>query len=139
MRSRTRALLDDSPQPAPRPARLRAAAAVQDICFGNGTSGPFPLSWKHITPGTESVTVNGLPQLRGLDYTLDADNGAVTFTRSLPARSAAAVTYEPDPTQAQRNDTRRTIPLSVDLLRGEHGYFSFNALGKQGAGHRAAT
>ncbi len=105
---------------------------VQDLCFGNGTPGPFALSWKHITSGTESVTVNGLPQLRGLDYTLDADNGAVTFARPLPARSVAAVTYAPDPIQAQRNDTGRTIPLSVDLLRGEHGYFSFNALGKQG-------
>ncbi len=109
-----------------------AAAPVQDICFGNGTPGPFPLSWKHVLAGTESVTVNGLPQMRGLDYTLDADNGAITFTRDLPARSAAAITYEPDPAQAQRNDTGRTIPLSVDLLRGEHGYFSFNALGKQG-------
>jgi hypothetical protein len=112
---------------------LGAAPPVQDLCFGNGTPGPFALSWKHITPGTESVTVNGLPQLRGLDYTLDADNGAITFTRDLPARSAAAVTYEPDPVQAQRNDSGRTIPLSVDLLRGQHGYFSFNALGKQGA------
>ena len=105
---------------------------VQDLCLGNGTPGPYLLSWKHITPATESVTVNGLPQLRGLDYTLDADNGAVTFARALPARSVAAVTYAPDPTQAQRNDTARTLPLSLDLLRGEHGYFSFNALGKQG-------
>lgn len=109
-----------------------AAPPVQDICFGNGTPGPFSLSWKHLTPGTESVSVNGLPQLRGLDYTLDADNGVVTFARALPARSVAAVTYEPDPAQAQRSDNGRTIPLSVDLLRGEHGYFSFNALGKQG-------
>ena len=105
---------------------------VQDLCMGNGTTGPFILSWKHITLGTESVTINGLPQLRGLDYTLDSDNGAVTFASALPARSIAAVSYAPDPVQAQRNDSGRTIPLSVDLLRGEHGYFSFNALGKPG-------
>ena len=109
-----------------------AVPPAQDICLGNGTPGPFPLSWKHILPGTESVTINGLPQLRGLDYTFDADNGAITFTRALPSRSATVITYEPDPFQAQRNDNGRTIPLSVDLLRGEHGYFSFNALGKQG-------
>ena len=77
------------------------------------------------------MTVNGLPQLRGLDYTLDADNGSITFTRPLPNQSAAAVTYETDPTQAQRNGGARTIPLSVDLMRGEHGYFSLDALGKQ--------
>jgi hypothetical protein len=110
-----------------------ASPRVQDICLGNGTSGPFSLSWKHIVPETESVSVNGLPQLRGLDYTLDADNGAITFAQALSARSAAEVTYEPDPAQAQRNSDSRTIPLSVDLLRGEHGYFSFNALGKQNA------
>jgi hypothetical protein len=104
---------------------------VQDVCLGNGTSGPYSLSWKHIVPETESVSVNGLPQLRGLDYTLDADNGAITFTQALSARSAAEVTYEPDPAQAQRNGDGKTIPLSVDLLRGEHGYFSFNAMGKQ--------
>ena len=109
-----------------------SAPPVQDLCFGNGTAGPFPLSWKHITPGTESVSVNGLPQLRGLDYTLDADGGTVSFARALPARSVAAVSYEPDPAQAQHNGDGRTLPLSVDLLRGEHGYFSFNALGKQG-------
>ena len=111
---------------------LAAAPPVQDLCFGNGTPGPFPLSWKHIGLGTESVTVNGLPQMRGLDYTLDSDSGAITFTQALPARSVASVTYAPDPSQAQRNDNARTIPLSVDLLRGQHGYFSFNALGKQG-------
>ena len=107
------------------------APRVQDVCLGNGTSGPFPLSWKHIVPETESVSVNGLPQMRGLDYTLDADNGAITFTQVLSTRSAAEVTYEPDPAQAQRNGDGKTIPLSVDLLRGEHGYFSFNAMGKQ--------
>lgn len=110
---------------------LCAASPVQDICFGNGTSGPFLLSWKHIAVGTETVTVNGLPQLRGLDYTLDADNGSITFSRPLPNQSAAAVSYEMNPTQAQHNGGARTIPLSVDLMRGEHGYFSLNALGKQ--------
>ena len=109
------------------------APRVQDICLGNGTSGPFALSWKHIVPESEHVLVNGLPELRGLDYTLDADSGTVTFTQALSARSAAEITYEPDPLQAQRNGAERTIPLSVDLLRGEHGYFSFNALGKQNA------
>lgn len=104
---------------------------VSDICLGNGTSGPFPLSWNHIVPQTESVTVNGLVQLRDLDYTLDTDAGTITFTSPLGTHSAAEVTYQPDPVQAQRNGNGKTIPLSVDLLRGQHGYFSFNALGTQ--------
>ncbi len=105
---------------------------VQDVCLGNGTSGPYTLSWNHIEPGTETVQINGLTQMRGLDYTLDTDSGAITFTRDLPARSAAQVTYDLDPVQSQRSNAGQTIPLSVDLLRGQHGYFSFNALGKSG-------
>ncbi len=118
-------------------AHLGAASTppMQDVCVGNGTSGPYTLSWKHIEPGTESVQINGLTQLRGLDYTLDADNGAIMFTRDLPASSAAQISYECDRSQtAERNGAGQTIPLSVDLLRGQHGYFSFNALGKTSDG-----
>jgi len=109
---------------------LAAGPRVDDFCVGNDTPGPFALSWNHVVPGTETVTINGLTQMRGLDYTLDADGGAITFTRSLPARSAAEITYERDPLQAQHTGAGQTIPLSVDLLRTEHGYLSFNALGK---------
>ena len=115
-------------------AVLRGACAApqrQDLCLGNNTPGPFALSWNHVLPGTETVKVNGLTQMRGLDYTLDAEGGSVTFSRPLPARAAAEVTYDCDPSVSQRTGLGRTIPLTVDLLRGEHGYFSFNALGKQ--------
>ena len=111
---------------------LAAGLRVDDVCVGNDTAGPFALSWNHVVLGTETVTVNGLKQMRGLDYTLDADGGAITFTRSLPARSAAEITYERDPVQAQRMQAGQAIPLSVDLLRSEHGYLSFQALGKPG-------
>ena len=119
--------------PLARPATADAPP-VQDVCVGNGSPGPYVLSWNHVLLGTEAVQVNGVPQMRGLDYTLDADGGAVTFTRALPAQSAIAVTYRTDPVQAVRNGQGQAIPLSVDLLRGERGYFSFNALGKPGDG-----
>ncbi len=105
---------------------------VDDVCVGNETPGPFALSWSHIVPGTETVTVNGLSQIRGLDYTLDTDGGAITFTHSLPVRSAAEITYERDPFQSAHTGTGQTIPLTVDLLRTDRGYFSFQALGKPG-------
>ena len=114
-----------------RPCRADTPS-VQDVCIGNGSPGPYTLSWKHVRIGTEAVQVNGLPQMRGLDYTLDADDGTLTFTRDLSAQTAIAITYQRDPNQAERNGQGQTIPLSVDLLRGEHGYFSFNALGKPG-------
>ena len=114
-------------------AILYAGPSADDIFVGNDTPGPFALSWNHVLPGTETVTVNGLSQMRGLDYTLDTDNGSVTFTRSLPTHSAAQVRYERDPLQSQQNGQGKLIPLSVDLMRSNRGYLSFNALAKSGA------
>ena len=118
-----------------KPGRAEAPT-VQDVCIGNGGPGPYALSWKHVQSGTETVQVNGLPQRRGLDYTLDTEGGTVTFTRDLSTQAAIGVTFQRDPSQAERNGQGQAIPLSVDLLRGEHGYFSFNALGKSGGADR---
>ncbi len=106
---------------------------VQDIFVGSGTPGPFALHWNSIEAGTESVLVNGQTQLRGIDYALDSAAGAVTFTRSIPANSAVSVTYTLVPGQSQRSGSGQTIPLSVDLLRNQSGYFSLDALGKAAA------
>ncbi|MGI4787999.1 MAG: hypothetical protein ACRYFS_04020 [Janthinobacterium lividum] len=107
---------------------------MQDIFVGNGTTGPFTLSWNNIQLGTENVLVNQVLQLRNLDYTLDSVAGTVTFTHSLPASSAIEVTYTLIPAQSQRSGGGQTIPLSVDLLRNQSGYFSLDALGKQAPG-----
>ena len=111
---------------------LAAGPRVDDVCVGNGTPGPFALSWNHVVLGTESVTINGLAQMRGLDYTLNADGGTVTFSRSLSAHSAAQVSYERDPAEARQAATEQSVPLRVDLLRSDQGYLSFQALGKPG-------
>ncbi len=113
------------------PAAHADPARAQDVCVGSGTAGPYTLSWTQMLPGTEAIQINGIPQMRGLDYTINTDAGTVTFTRPLPAQSAAAVTYLYDDTAGQRNTVSRTIPLSMDLLRGDKGYFSLSALGKQ--------
>ena len=107
-----------------------AGLRVDDMCLGNDTPGPFSLSWNHVVTGSERVSINGLVQLRGLDYTLDADGGTVTFTRNLPSRSAAEIVYEYDPSSGQRSGGGKSVPLSVDLLRSDRGYLSFQAIGK---------
>ena len=107
---------------------------VQDIFIGSGTPGPFLLSWNNIQANTESVSVNNSPQLRNIDYTLDAAAGTLTFTRRLPASTAIDISYTLVPNQSQRNGSGQTIPLSVDLLRNQNGYFSLDALGRQAAG-----
>jgi len=102
---------------------------VQDIFVGNGTPGTFALSWNSVQLNTETVRVNQQTQLRNLDYTLDAAAGTLTFTHALPTSAAIEVTYAITPGLSQRTGSGQTIPLSVDLLRDQHGYFSLDALG----------
>ena len=102
---------------------------VQDIFVGNGTPGPFALSWNAVQLNTETVAVNQQTQLRGLDYTLDAAAGTVTFTHPLSASAAIEVSYVTLPGVSQRTGSELTVPLSVDLLRDQHHYFSLDALG----------
>ncbi len=103
---------------------------VQDIFVGSGTPGPFALRWNSVEANTETVSVNGQTQLRGIDYALDSGAGTVTFTHPVPANSAVSVTYALVPGQSQHSGGGQTIPLSVDLLRNQNGYFSLDALGK---------
>ena len=110
------------------------APPVQDIFVGSGTPGPFALGWNNIQANTETVTVNQVAQLRNLDYALDCLGGTLTFTHSLPTQSAIMITYALIPGQSQRSGGGQTIPLSVDLLRNQSGYFSLDALGRQAAG-----
>lgn len=105
---------------------------VQDIFVGSGTAGPFALHWNSIESNTETVSVNGQPQLRGIDYALDSGAGTVTFTHPVPVNSAVSVTYTLVPGQSHQSGGGQTIPLSVDLLRNGNGYFSLDALGKAG-------
>ena len=110
------------------------APPVQDIFIGNGTPGPFALNWNNIQANTETVSVNQVTQLRNLDYTLDYAAGTLTFTRILPASSAITISYTLIPAQSQRSGSGQSIPLSMDLMRNQNSYLSFNALGKQAAG-----
>jgi hypothetical protein len=95
--------------------------STRDVLIGNGTAGPYSLSWKQFAVGTEAVRVNTLIQTRNLDYTVDVNNGTISFTHPLPAQSAAEVRYDYDPAHAVRSNANLTIPLAFDLARGEHG------------------
>ena len=115
------------------PACRAETPPVQDVFAGNGTPGPFALTWNHLPVSTETVSVNGQLQVRSLDYTLDADAGTVTFTHSLPAGAAISILYSVSP-QSQRSGSEQSIPVTLDLMRGQNGYFSLDALGKTAAG-----
>ncbi|HVN67561.1 MAG TPA: hypothetical protein VMT55_04245, partial [Candidatus Sulfotelmatobacter sp.] len=49
--------------------------------YGDGTQGPFKLDLAPVVIDSERVIVNGFPQKRGDDYTIDYNAGTVTFTK----------------------------------------------------------
>ncbi len=89
---------------------------AQDMIAGNGTVGPYPLSWKHVQFGSESVTLDGATLHWGADYAFDPDQGTITFTHPLPVTEAAEVGYGYDTTTAQEQ-VGQSVPLSLALNR----------------------
>ncbi len=68
---------------------------------GANSSGPYFLQGSQIIQGTESITIDGVRQEFGTDYTIDYDLGAVTFInratlegKIIPPTSTIVATYE---------------------------------------------
>ncbi len=120
-------------------ASVACADPSQDLLVGNGTPGPYPLSWKQIAPGTEIIQVGQQTQMRGIDYTLDADAGTVLFTRPLTPQSAASVHYEYDHARAVRVSLVTKVPLSFNLAEGSNSRVSFDALYQAANGGGGST
>src|ERR1051326_5804188 len=57
--------------------------ATEELVLGNGTAGPFPLSWTALRVGSEQITVNETRLHMGLDYLLDYETGSLTFSQPL--------------------------------------------------------
>jgi len=93
---------------------------VTDLVLGQAKTGPYTLSWNQIAGTTASVTLNGAPLLRGVDYTLDEQAGTVTFTKALERGEVANVTYLRRPDTSKRNAVSFALPIA-ESLRGPLG------------------
>lgn len=107
---------------------------TRDLISGNGSRGPYTLSWSGIPTGRESVVVDGRIALRAVDYSLDAGKGTITFTAPLGAASLARVEYPLNPRSSRRNAVLSSIPVALDLYASDRSSLQFTALYKpQGA------
>jgi len=88
---------------------------MNDVVVGLGAPGPYALSWNNIAAASEQVEVNGVPLLRGVDYTIDWVKGTITFARPLSASSAAYVAYLRQPGQSQVNQPPVDLPAAIPL------------------------
>lgn len=63
--------------------------------YGNGTQGPYQLDAAPVVINSERITIDGVQQKRGDDYTIDYQAGTVTFTRrTIDPKSVVIVYYD---------------------------------------------
>src|SRR5258708_31632400 len=103
------------------PAAGSAPIASQELVFGNGTPGPFSLSWTAVRFGSEQLSVNGTRLHFGLDYLIDYTAGTITFSQPLGTNQIAQVDYAYDPLQAKPNHAPAQLPLSMQVWEGGSG------------------
>lgn len=96
-------------------AFLPTRVDMNDVVVGVGTAGPYALSWNQIAIASERVELNGVPLVRGIDYTVDWAKGTITFARPLSADSAAYVGYLRQPGQSQANQQPVDLPAAIAL------------------------
>ena len=104
------------------------SGAQTDVLFARGEGGAYPLSWKNARLGSETVVCEGRVLARDVDYTLDYANGAITFSRRLPAGTMARVTYTVDTLLAVRNTPNAAQTLHWDLWQAGDNHLRFRTL-----------
>jgi hypothetical protein len=63
--------------------------------YGNGTQGPYQLEAAPVVINSDRITVDGVQQKRGDDYTIDYQAGTVTFTRrAIDPKSVIVIYYD---------------------------------------------
>ncbi|MDR2431504.1 MAG: hypothetical protein LBD99_04550 [Candidatus Margulisbacteria bacterium] len=68
--------------------------AAQEILKGDETQGPYKLANTLIVPESVSVLVNNLTMTAGEDYKLNAETGAISFTRKIKTVDTIQVNYK---------------------------------------------
>ncbi len=82
----------------------QAKARAETVSIpGNGSSGPYYLQSSQIVPESERVQVDGELLVRGQDYSVSYEIGAITFTtRVVSPSSSIVVTFEAFGTNSRR-------------------------------------
>lgn len=110
---------------------------------GANSSGPYYLQGTQIIQGTESITVDGVQQQFGTDYTMDYDLGSVTFInrqtlegKIIPPTSTIVATYEAYGFSGTKG-TLMGAGLSYDMGRG--GRIGVSAMQQKSGGNSSLS
>ena len=91
------------------------ARQTQDFFVGNGTAGPYTLSWKNILRGDGDGPSQRPADDLGRGLHAGPRAGTLTFTHPLPAQAGAAIHYGYDTQQAQPQGDGLNLPLTMAL------------------------
>src|SRR5579872_2530735 len=95
-----------------KPAVAQSGLMTQnDVIVGNGTPGPYSLTWKNITSQTVAISEAGSSLVTAVDYTVDPLQGQVTFSHPLADKAIAVAAYQYDPATAQRTSSQVVLPV----------------------------
>ncbi len=117
--------------PSPAGAQMFAAESndlsqigfdvISDVFVGNGSSGPYMLSWKNIESETDNVLITGRKLVRGQEYTIDYGSGMLAFAEPVADRTMVRVSYHKLSNKAVKNGGELTMPLNAKLVDGDRG------------------
>ena len=94
---------------------------LREEFVGANTVGPFQLSQRPIVEGSETVTVNGILQVKGKDYIINYISGLITFVRPVPAGAIIAVEYEQRISHGAIIGQHSVIGIDADIKLGSIG------------------
>ncbi len=105
-----------------------------DILFGNGTSGPYRLSWKGIHTGTETVWKESIRLHRDADYIFDYDSGSISFSAPLLSGQLIRIVYRCDRPVSIPNPPSAGSPLQMDIYRSGANQVTLRTFSMAGQG-----
>lgn len=109
--------VDTDANAAPKP-EVGGAASI-DLIRLQGTSPGVPLRNGNVMPGSEMVSLNGEPLVRGRDYSIDHEAGVIYLMRAQKPGMALSVSYRYSKTKGASTTARNGFAgFKFDLLPG---------------------
>ncbi len=105
-----------------------ATGVITDVFMGNGSTGPFMLSYSEPQVGSQLVVLNGRLLVEGNDYTLNYTTGQIILKQPLPNGALLRVSYKSFGGKQQNSNMPSAVPLQWQLAGNQHGWLRLNSM-----------
>lgn len=119
-------------------AVLFAQPLQSENIAGNGSRGPYYLSFENIVEKSESIFVDGRWLARGKEYDVDYESGRVAFRQAVGRAQQFRAVYQTS-SRSRKSAKRSELPVSLGLYRYSGAEFGLQGNFAQGAAGGSAT